>query len=64
MKTFFKKIIKNKKIMAEFTIKTFDEKIHNIYLNGEVDKDMWQTLIDNINVAISLLVRPLPSMNG
>ena len=35
--------------MAEFTIKTFDEKIHNIYLNGEVDKDMWQTLIDNIN---------------
>lgn len=35
--------------MAEFTIKTFDAKIHNIYLKGEVDEDMWQTLVDKIN---------------
>lgn len=35
--------------MAEFTIKTFDEKIHNIYLNGEVNETMWQTLVDKIN---------------
>jgi len=35
--------------MAEFTIKTFDEKIHNIYLKGEVDESMWQTLVDKIN---------------
>jgi len=35
--------------MAEFTIKTFDEKIHNIYIKGEVDEDMWQSLVDKIN---------------
>ena len=35
--------------MADFTIKTFDEKIHNIYLNGDVDEDMWSTLVDKIN---------------
>lgn len=35
--------------MAEFTIKTFDEKIHNIYLNGDVNETMWQTLVDKIN---------------
>lgn len=35
--------------MAEFTIKTFDEKIHNIYLNGEVNETMWQALVDKIN---------------
>ena len=35
--------------MAEFTIKTFDDKIHNIYLKGEVDESMWQTLVDKIN---------------
>lgn len=35
--------------MAEFTIKTFDEKIHNIYIKGDVDEDMWQNLVDKIN---------------
>jgi ATP-dependent Clp protease protease subunit len=35
--------------MAEFTIKTFDEKIHNIYLKGDVNENMWQTLVDKIN---------------
>lgn len=35
--------------MADFTIKTFDEKIHNIYLNGDVDENMWSTLVDKIN---------------
>ncbi len=35
--------------MADFTIKTFDEKIHNIYLKGDVDEYMWQTLVDKIN---------------
>ena len=35
--------------MAEFTIKTFDTKIHNIYLKGDVDEEMWQTLVDKIN---------------
>lgn len=35
--------------MADFTIKTFNEKIHNIYLNGDVDEIMWQKLVDNIN---------------
>lgn len=35
--------------MADFTIKTFDEKIHNIYLKGDVDENMWQTLVDKIN---------------
>ena len=35
--------------MAEFTIKTFDEKIHNIYIKGEVDEEMWQSLVDKIN---------------
>jgi len=35
--------------MADFTIKTFDERIHNIYLKGDVDEDMWQTLVDKIN---------------
>lgn len=35
--------------MPEFTIKTFDAKIHNIYLKGDVDEEMWQTLVDKIN---------------
>ena len=35
--------------MPEFTIKTFDTKIHNIYLKGDVDEEMWQTLVDKIN---------------
>jgi len=35
--------------MADFTIKTFNEKIHNIYLNGDIDETMWQKLVDNIN---------------
>ena len=35
--------------MADFTIKTFDERIHNIYLNGDVDEIMWKALVDKIN---------------
>lgn len=35
--------------MADFTIKTFNEKIHNIYLNGDVDESMWKKLVDSIN---------------
>jgi hypothetical protein len=35
--------------MADFTIKTFNEKIHNIYLNGDVDEIMWKNLVDSIN---------------
>ena len=35
--------------MADFTIKTFDEKIHNIYIKGDVDDVMWQNLVDKIN---------------
>ena len=35
--------------MAEFTIKTFDEKIHNIYITGEVEESMWSNLVDKIN---------------
>ena len=35
--------------MADFTIKTFDEKIHNIYITGTVGEDMWQTVVDKIN---------------
>ena len=35
--------------MAEFTIKTYDPKIHNIYLKGDVDEDMWSSLVDKIN---------------
>ena len=35
--------------MADFTIKTYDPKIHNIYLKGDVDEDMWGTLVDKIN---------------
>ena len=35
--------------MADFTIKTFDERIHNIYLKGNVDEKMWQALVDKIN---------------
>lgn len=35
--------------MADFTIKTFDERIHNIYLKGDVDEEMWQSLVDKIN---------------
>ena len=35
--------------MPEFTIKTFDEKIHNIYIKGDVDEEMWQNLVDKIN---------------
>ena len=35
--------------MVEFKIQTFDTKIHNIYLKGNVDERMWQILVDNIN---------------
>lgn len=35
--------------MAEFVLKSFDEKIHNIYLKGYVDEDMLGTLVDKIN---------------
>ena len=35
--------------MAEFTIKTYDPKLHNIYIKGEVNEDMWSTLVDKIN---------------
>ena len=35
--------------MAEFTIKTYDPKIHNIYLKGNVDENMWSNLVDKIN---------------
>lgn len=35
--------------MAEFTIKTYDQKIHNIYLNGEVDESMWRNLVGQVN---------------
>ena len=35
--------------MAEFTIKTYDPKIHNIYLKGDVDEEMWMGLVDKIN---------------
>ena len=35
--------------MPEFTIKTFDTKIHKIYLKGDVDEVMWQTLVDKLN---------------
>ena len=35
--------------MVEFKIQTFDTKIHNIYLKGDVDEIMWQTLVDKIN---------------
>ena len=35
--------------MADLTIKQYDEKIHNIYLKGDVDEEMWQTLVDKIN---------------
>jgi len=35
--------------MAEFTIKTYDAKLHNIYLMGDVDEDMWNALVDKIN---------------
>lgn len=35
--------------MSDFTIKTFDYKIHNIYLKGDVDEIMWQNLVDKIN---------------
>lgn len=35
--------------MAEFTIKTYDSKLHNIYLKGDVDEEMWSTLVDKIN---------------
>lgn len=35
--------------MAEFVIKTYDTKIHNIYLKGDVDEEMWQLLVDKIN---------------
>lgn len=35
--------------MAEFTIKTYNESIHNIYLKGDVDEEMWQTLVDKIS---------------
>ena len=43
--------------MAEFAIKTFDEKIHNIYIKGDVDEDMWQALVDKINEIRNTLSR-------
>ena len=35
--------------MAEFTIKSYNSKIHNIYLKGDVEEEMWQSLVDKIN---------------
>ena len=35
--------------MADFNIKTYDNRLHNIYITGEVDETMWQTLVDKIN---------------
>ena len=35
--------------MAEFTIKTYDSKLHNIYMKGDVDEEMWNSLVDKIN---------------
>lgn len=35
--------------MAEFTIKTYDSKLHDIYLKGDVDEDMWSTLVEKIS---------------
>ena len=35
--------------MPEFTIKTYDSKLHNVYLTGEVDETMWSTFVDKIN---------------
>ena len=35
--------------MVEFKIQTFDTKIHNIYLTGVVDEEMWQKLVDKVN---------------
>lgn len=35
--------------MAEFTIKSFDEKLHNIYIKGTVGEDMWETVMYKIN---------------
>lgn len=35
--------------MAEFTIKSFDEKLHNIYITGRVGEDMWETVMYKIN---------------
>lgn len=35
--------------MAELTIKTFNDKLHNIYIKGEVDEEMWSFLVDKIN---------------
>jgi len=35
--------------MAELTIKTFNDKLHNIYIKGEVGEEMWSFLVDKIN---------------
>lgn len=35
--------------MAELSIKTFNDKLHNIYIKGEVCEEMWQYLVDKIN---------------
>ena len=35
--------------MADLTIKQYDQKIHNIYLKGDVDEDMWQVFVDKVN---------------
>jgi len=35
--------------MADFNIKTYDNRLHNIYITGEVDETMWQTFVDKIN---------------
>ena len=48
--------------MAEFTIKTYDSKLHNIYIKGDVDEDMWQTLVDRIN-EIKAADREIDEMN-
>ena len=35
--------------MSEFTIRTYNNKLHNIYIKGEVNEDMWSILVDKIN---------------
>lgn len=35
--------------MAELSIKTFNDKLHNIYIKGDVGEDMWSYLVDKIN---------------
>ena len=35
--------------MADLTIRQYEEKLHNIYLTGEVNEDMWKQFVDSIN---------------